>query len=238
VVTVREDDTVVGSTSQDRARAWVASLATVVVLALWNLLARPALSSGYDVAGGLVVAAAVVAVGTWGGLGLAELGLSPSRLRSGLAWGGAAFGLVAVVILFGLALPASRTDFHTARGQVGAGELLVELLVTIPLGTVVVEELAFRGVLLGLLLRLLTPIPAVVVCSVLFGLWHVRGVVDTTGGSHAHVVAAALGTVLATGGAGAVFCWLRLRSGSLIAPVLAHLATNTLGLVATWLVVH
>jgi CAAX protease family protein len=38
--------------------------------------------------------------------------------------------------------------------------------------------------------------------------------------------------------AGMVFCWLRLRSGSLIAPILAHVATNGLALAVAWFTVH
>jgi membrane protease YdiL (CAAX protease family) len=38
--------------------------------------------------------------------------------------------------------------------------------------------------------------------------------------------------------AGLVFCWLRLRSRSLIAPVMAHFATNGLALAAAWFTVH
>jgi membrane protease YdiL (CAAX protease family) len=35
-----------------------------------------------------------------------------------------------------------------------------------------------------------------------------------------------------------VFCWLRLRSRSLIAPVMAHLATNGLALAVAWFTLH
>jgi membrane protease YdiL (CAAX protease family) len=44
-----------------------------------------------------------------------------------------------------------------------------------------------------------------------------------------------VGTVLLTTVAGAVFCWLRVRSGSLLAPVLLHWALNGLGLLAVHL---
>jgi membrane protease YdiL (CAAX protease family) len=37
---------------------------------------------------------------------------------------------------------------------------------------------------------------------------------------------------LATAGAGVLLTWLRLRSGSLLAPVLLHLGANTLGMLA------
>ena len=79
---------------------------------------------------------------------------------------------------------------------------------------------------------------AALVCSTLFGLWHVYSVVRATGGSEVHVFAAAVGTFLATAAAGIAFCWLRMRSGSLLAPAIAHLATNTVALVAAWIVVH
>ena len=41
---------------------------------------------------------------------------------------------------------------------------------------------------------------------------------------------------LATGAAGWVFAWLRRRSGSTLAPALAHLAVNEAGAVAAALV--
>ena len=47
-----------------------------------------------------------------------------------------------------------------------------------------------------------------------------------------------LGSVAVTFVAGLVFCWLRLRSRSLIAPVMAHLATNGLALAVAWFTVH
>ena len=46
------------------------------------------------------------------------------------------------------------------------------------------------------------------------------------------------GAVVVTFVAGLVFGWLRLRSRSLVAPVLAHVATNGLALVAAWVVAH
>jgi membrane protease YdiL (CAAX protease family) len=46
------------------------------------------------------------------------------------------------------------------------------------------------------------------------------------------------GAVAVTFAGGLVFAWLRLRSRSLLAPVLAHAATNGLGLAVAWLAVH
>lgn len=220
------------------ARPYPALAACVALLSVWDIVLRPVLPTELHAAGGLVVAGCAVALGLWGGLDADGLGLSARRLSDGLHYGGLAFGAVAAVILLGLVIPLTRSSFHSTRADISAGQLVLHVLVTIPLGTVVFEELAFRGTVLGLL-RLVIPTEwAVAACSVLFGLWHIPGVLGATSGSHGHVLAAVAGTFLATFAAGAVFCWLRIRSGSLLAPVMAHLATNTVALIAAWLVVH
>jgi membrane protease YdiL (CAAX protease family) len=56
-------------------------------------------------------------------------------------------------------------------------------------------------------------------------------VAETPGG----LVLVVAGNVLSTAVAGAVFAWLRLRSGSLLAPALAHLGTNDISFGVGWL---
>jgi len=211
---------------------------TITALAVWNVVVRPELPLRLHVAGSLAVAAAMVAFGLWGGVSPGRLGLSPDRLPSGLRYGLGSLALVAAVVLAGVALPWTRAPFHTPRADISGGQLLLELFVTIPLGTVIVEELAFRGTLLALLGLRMSLRWAVIVCSALFGLWHIDTVVLQNGGGFVHVGAAAAGTFAVTSAAGVLFCWLRLRSGSLLASVLAHWATNTVALAAAWLVVH
>ena len=113
--------------------------------------------------------------------------------------------------------------------------------------TAIPEEFAFRGVLLGSALKRWRPWRASLVTSVLFGLWHIAPTLHTMSDNHvfrgeagsvAGQALLVLGAVLVTSGAGLVFCWLRLRSGSLIAPVLAHAATNGLALTVAWFTVH
>jgi len=80
---------------------------------------------------------------------------------------------------------------------------------------------------------------------VLFGLWHVApaiasaddnaalaDVASASGGLAATVVA----TVVTTTVAGFALCWLRLRSRSLLAPALAHVATNSVAFAVAWAV--
>ena len=219
-------------------RLIVALVGTLAVLALWNVVVRPSVASTYHLPGSLVVAVAVVALGLWAGLGAAGMGLARADFGSGLRWGAAAAGTVALVVLAGALLSATRASFDVPRAHVGLGELVDQVLVVIPLSTVLVEELIFRGTLLGLLLQLLPRAWAVAACSVLFGLWHLDVIVANNPDDALHVAAVGLGTVVATGTAGVVFCWLRLRSQSLLAPIFAHLATNTIPLVIAWFLVH
>jgi membrane protease YdiL (CAAX protease family) len=106
----------------------------------------------------------------------------------------------------------------------------------IPRATVLVEELAFRGVVYGLLQRLTSPMRATVAGAVLFGLWHVfpawRG--GAAGDLEVGRAATAAGTFAATTAAGFAFVLLRRRSGSLVAPVMLHLATNSVTFAVAW----
>jgi membrane protease YdiL (CAAX protease family) len=72
--------------------------------------------------------------------------------------------------------------------------------------------------------------------SVLFGLWHSKGVLHDASGGIA--VGAVVGTVLATTAAGVGFGWLRVRSDSLLAPILAQIATNSGTFAAAWAFWH
>lgn len=184
-------------------------------------------------AGGLLLAAA-----RWHGVGWADLGLAPGRMGAGVRWGGACFALVAAGYLAAFAVPVTRPLLADARvAGLTTGQLAYQVLVRIPLGTVVWEEVAFRGVLLTALARLMPLRWAVAASAGVFGVWHIRPTLsalalnDLTGTpvvTGAAVLLACVGTAVA----GGFLCWVRLRSGSLLAPVLAHLATNSLGTLA------
>jgi membrane protease YdiL (CAAX protease family) len=127
-------------------------------------------------------------------------------------------------------------------GEGGLGRAaLWAVLVVIPLGTVLPEELAFRGLLLALLGRRYGVLAGTLLSSALFGLWHVvaslgGGTANATmasvvGADAAGTVVRVIVTVVFTSLAAVVLCWLRLRSRSLIAPVLAHWTVNGLGVI-------
>ena len=187
-------------------------------------------------------AVGLIAVARAAGLSWADLGLSVSRFRPGLAYGAAAVGVIALVYAVGSAVPLTRRAFLDTRYRIPMRAAVLMSLVTIPLSTVVFEEVAFRSVLWGLLEADRGTLTATVGTSVLFGLWHILPALVVTDTSTAikdsgppgrrRMVLTVLGTVVFTALAGVVFAELRRRSGSLVAPLLLHWATNGLAVVA------
>jgi membrane protease YdiL (CAAX protease family) len=181
--------------------------------------------------------AALLAWARFEGLSWAELGLGRDRLGAGCRWALGAMAVVAGVYVVGVLLPLTRPAFQDDRYDLPLPDALRTALLVIPLGTVLLEEVAFRSVLWGALSRHCRPWQVLVTTSVLFGLWHVfpalgvgssnRGVSDAVGGGGSAVVVAA--TVGFTAIGGLVFGELRRRSGSVVASAGAHWATNSLG---------
>jgi membrane protease YdiL (CAAX protease family) len=220
-------------------RTRTAIVLTIAVLWGTECLRTFVLPASTHLAVNLLAAGGVYAIARWARATDAELGLV--RWGPGLRLGLLALALVAVTVAVGALLPATREVFERASRPDGTGALLVEVLVSIPLGTVVLEELAFRGSLLALLRRETSARAAVAGSSVLFALWHViPSVWSRAGSTDAALESAGVSSLplvlVATFVAGLVFCWLRLRSGSLLAPFLAHAGANSAGTLAVWFV--
>lgn len=188
----------------------------------------------------IALGVAVAGVASAASMTAVELGLARADVGSGLRWGLAVVGVIAAGLAVALLVPGLHGLLEDDRAEVPLRSMLWRVVVVIPVATVLVEELLFRGVLLGLLQRLLSRVRALVACAVVFGLWHLLpvwnggGAGDLGGGS----IGAVAATFAATFVAGLGFGWLRQRSGSLLAPVLAHIATNSLTFAAAWLVVR
>ncbi|HWF69456.1 MAG TPA: CPBP family intramembrane glutamic endopeptidase [Mycobacterium sp.] len=143
------------------------------------------------------------------------LGLRPPRLWAGLRLGLAAGAAAATGVVAVTSVPAVRLSMAGRELPASASSWLA---VQIPVGTVWAEEAAFRAALAAVAGRAYGASGGQLLQAVAFGLSHIADA-RATGEP-------VLPTVLATGGAGWIFGWLAERSGSLSAPMVAHLAIN------------
>ncbi|MGY0488067.1 CPBP family intramembrane glutamic endopeptidase [Streptomyces sp. WG-D5] len=215
------------------------------VLALANVL-NNRWAPSYRLLTAVVVSALLLAVLRLAGGSWADAGLDPATMGRGARWASVLIGLVCVGYLVAALLPATRSLFADQRHSGLTGEqVAVRMLVTVPVGTVLLEEIGFRGVLYGLVDRARGAVWATAVSSALFGLWHILpslhlatakpGLTPIFGDSALGAAVADAGAVLFTAAAGVLFCELRRRSGSLLAPMGLHWVVNAAGYLAGFL---
>src|SRR5215831_7629161 len=179
---------------------------------------------------------AALAAAALSGLTPADLGLGRGRWLPGRAGCRLAATVAAGWLLIAV-VPVTRPLLGDKRiKSLDARDVAYQALVRIPVGTALWEEIAFRGLLQAALRRVMPRTAAIAVTSCVFGVWHIRptlqglranGLAGTRGRALAGVTA---GVAVTTAG-GVLFSWLRERSGSLTAPILLHVATNSGGLV-------
>jgi len=213
----------------------VALAVVLAVLAAANLLNNHLAVPAY-VATSLAAAAILLLVhrragGTW-----QEAGLGRATLSRGARWATVLVAAVALCYLIAALVPATRTLFLDARIQpAGSAAITYQVLIRIPLGTVLLEEIGFRSVLYSLIQRTHGVARATAISCLLFALWHVLPALHLLAANPSltlSVSATAVLTALALAGAalaGFVLCELRRRSDSLLAPAGLHWATNALG---------
>lgn len=142
----------------------------------------------------------------------------------------AAAVVLATIALVGAVAPRVFADQRMAG--VGVRGTAWRALVRIPLGTVVLEEVAFRAVLPALL----PPVAA----AGLFGLWHIAPTVKAldVNGVRRQRALTVTGAVAVTAVVGLVLWELRVATGGLAAPALVHMAANSGATVAAWVVLR
>ncbi|WP_039795472.1 CPBP family intramembrane glutamic endopeptidase [Nocardia araoensis] len=241
-----EPDLAAPTHPRHKAHAYLDVAVVVIVLAGTNLIAHFTTAWASIVTVPLA-AIALLALVRRRGLGWSELGLSPRHWRRGSLYALGAVALVLAIVGIGAALPLTRPFFLADRYATISGALIASMIV-IPLQTVIPEELAFRGVLHGTLLRAYGARGVFAAGSLLFGLWHIasslgltsgnRGLSAFVGGGVTGQIVGILLAVLATAAAGVVFTWLRQRSGSLLAPIALHWSVNGAGALAAAIVWH
>lgn len=211
-------------TASRRGRVIVAVTAVVGILAGVKVVLSFG-PVGTGMVAGPLVAAFLVWLARRAGLSWDDLGLSRRTLRRGAAWAALSVVVVAAVLLVGISLPAFHSIFLNADYRMDLGSALVVALLVVPLSTILLEEVAFRGVLFGLLRRHQSITWAFGFSSLLFGLWHVAPSLPATG------FAGIAAVVVVTALLGLLLCEVRRRSGSLLAAMAGHWAANGMGVV-------
>ena len=223
---------------EDRYRADTA--AAVATLAYGAVLNR-VLPEVVHVPASLTAAATWLTAARRAGVSVAGLGLAPERLRAGARVGLVVGAPIVAGIAAASRVHATSGYFDDARVR-GATprKVAYEAAVRIPIATALGEELIFRSALLGLFRRKHSTVTAVAASSLLFGVWHVLPTLESLArnppadGDHSviHKLGVVAGTVAATTAAGVGFSLLRLRSGSVLAPVIVHAAINSSAFIA------
>jgi membrane protease YdiL (CAAX protease family) len=149
--------------------------------------------------------------------------------------------LVAVFAIGAFAIARSGFAHRIADERVAGlrgASLGYHVLVRIPLGTGVTEEVLFRGVLFSVWREAGAPLQTAALCaSIAFGLWHIAPTVialriNDPLASKTKVRASVLGAILATTITGMGLTWLRVVTGGLLGPILLHAGINSVGVMA------
>lgn len=226
---------------------WWHVAAIVALIGYANVVANSILDSNWHVLFNLGILGVAIFIARHAGTTWRDLGMRRDRIGRGLVVGGIVMGVIGLGIAIGVAVPASRDLFMDERvTESTTAEVLIQALFRIPLVTAFYEEVLFRGVLFGMFVRRWSPLWAALASSAIFGMWHILPTLETLQTNPAGdlfsgilgLAAAELGTVIGTMAAGLVFLWLRLRANSVVAPILAHIATNSFALLAALLVVR
>jgi membrane protease YdiL (CAAX protease family) len=193
----------------------IQALALAVALVGWNGLVTPRMPARWHIVVNAALGALLVAATR------APLGLRPPALWSGLRVGLAA----SAPVVLGVAASTAVSPVRVAMaGRDLPGPQGRWLLLRIPVGTVWSEEATFRAALGTVAADAFGPTAGRLPQSLAFGLCHIA---DARGAGEP-----VTGTVMVTGIAGWMFGRLYERSGSLAAPMLAHLTINEAGAVA------
>lgn len=227
----------------DRRRWRDVTLGVGLILLVGNLMSNLVLPAWAYVPWNVLVTGVIV---------LLAVAVAPDEMMGFTAWKrGAAWGTVLAVLTLGLLLlaitmPVFNELYHDRRVASATDTWLYQTFLRIPFGTVLLEEVAFRGVLQGLFILRWGALRGSVAASLCFGLWHVLPALTLNevnpvatrvfGSGVGGITVAVVFAVVSTAVAGMWWSWIRLRSGSVLATMMAHVASNSGAYTIAWLV--
>lgn len=229
--------------------AWWPLVVVIAAIVIINVVNNRLAPQSHYLLWSFVGSVVLIAIGLLDGNSWTDMGLGWWFFLSGFVWAAASIGLITAVYVIGSAFRKTRQAFHDESiGSLSGSRLAFQALVEVPFGTVLLEEIAFRAVLFSMLARRYGVVWAIVISAVLFGIWHVLPSIGTHernpalgsvvgGGIRGNVLVVA-GSVLTTAVAGVIFALMRIVSGSVIAPMGLHWATNGLGYGFSWVILR
>jgi len=176
-------------------------------------------------------------------LTLSDIGCTKQNIGKSILYG---LGLSALVILpFVILLwllPTLGFELKSPRLETIARDIFWwRIFVRIPIGTAFFEEMLFRGIFYGYLMKKISRARTILITSLFFGFWHIMPafrVVSQDLQISAPVTFVALWLLLLLGSivGGILFAWIRYRTKNIAGCVLAHALINVLALVGAFIV--
>lgn len=220
----------------------------IAVIALYSLFITRIVPKKYYSFSNILIALGAIAYALSIGLSTAQLGLSLDLLKKGLALGTLLSLPIIIIILLLASQKSLRKHFGaTPEKNYNLRFFAHELFFRIPFGTAFSEEVIFRCVLLAILLSNHPRPTAIIVSSLLFGLWHIFPTLHTAKNRDPLIemmddtrkrnTVAVITSVLATTVAGFIFTLITIKAGSFVASWLVHCTINGFATAGGYLVV-
>ncbi len=210
-------------------------VAVLALLAVSNVVQNLVITGWAYVPWNLAVAGAIVVLGRRV-TSLEDMGFA--NWRAGAVWGGVQFAVISVLLSMAILVPVFDELFRDRNAGESTLQWFYIAVVRIPLGTVLLEEIAFRGVLPALFSRKGSVVGGSILASMWFALWRVLPEVHTSSASNTAERWLGQGVISTTAGViwvligtfvgGLFWCFVRYRSGSLLSSFLGHLATSSM----------
>ncbi len=170
-----------------------------------------------------------------------NIGFRSDTLKTGASRGllvGLAIVLLISAGIYFLGL-IDRLSLSYEANPANITDLLFRILVRIPLGTAITEEVLFRGILIALLISYgFGNVKCIIISSIVFGLWHL-GLALKVAPSIQLFSSTWLTTAMSTVGmgliGGVVFGIMRFWTKSLVAPILVHWLINSTAVILVYL---
>ena len=221
--------------------AYAQEIVLIILILLYSTVLAKSVPAKYHLYLNISITALAILLGFSFGLNLEQMGLALNKILPGIFVAIAAVAIIVVFTSIVATIPVLRRFFLGDNLARASGKLITyEATIRVPFGTALIEEVIFRGVLLGLLLQHNSAAVAILLSAIIFGLWHIFPTIAML--ENNKILAKAnkdlkrrkygsiIGVIIITASAGVVFAWLRIISNSVLAPWLVRGTINSSGM--------